>query len=118
MAKLEDLKQNMTIRGVLPDSLVTVVNVDRVGDFAITITYRDAGAISGAKCCIATGSDARDTGRRRSLGYDGMDTSPSCERGYRIKLAYLFDPYWQFTLHGEPLPHQITAVYGEMIPRT
>ena len=37
---------------------------------------------------------------------------------YRIRLAHLFDPY--LAIHSSritPLPHQITAVYGEMLPR-
>ena len=36
----------------------------------------------------------------------------------RIRLAHLFDPY--LAIHSaliEPLPHQIAAVYGEMLPR-
>ena len=37
---------------------------------------------------------------------------------YRIRLAHLFDPYLAIhTSRIEPLPHQITAVYGEMLPR-
>ena len=37
---------------------------------------------------------------------------------YRIKLAHLFDPYLAVhTSMVEPLPHQITAVYGEMLTR-
>src|SRR5213076_1303391 len=37
---------------------------------------------------------------------------------YRIHLAYLFDPLLAVhTSLVEPLPHQITAVYGEMLPR-
>jgi hypothetical protein len=36
----------------------------------------------------------------------------------RIKLAYLFDLYLAVhTSRIEPLPHQITAVYGEMLGR-
>jgi SNF2 family DNA or RNA helicase len=36
----------------------------------------------------------------------------------RIDLAYLFDPYLAVsTALVEPLPHQITAVYEEMLPR-
>ena len=36
----------------------------------------------------------------------------------RIRLAYLFDPYLAIhTSRVEPLPHQITAVYGEMLRR-
>jgi type I site-specific restriction endonuclease len=37
---------------------------------------------------------------------------------YRIRLAYLFDPYLAVSASQiEALPHQITAVYGEMLPR-
>ena len=37
---------------------------------------------------------------------------------HRIRLAHLFDPYLAIhTSRVEPLPHQITAVYGEMLPR-
>ena len=38
--------------------------------------------------------------------------------GYRIHLAHLFDPLLAVhTSLVEPLPHQITAVYDEMLPR-
>jgi superfamily II DNA or RNA helicase len=37
---------------------------------------------------------------------------------YRIRLAYLFDPYLAVSASQiEALPHQITAVYGEMLTR-
>ena len=37
---------------------------------------------------------------------------------HRIRLAHLFDPLLAVhTSLVEPLPHQITAVYGEMLPR-
>ena len=41
-----------------------------------------------------------------------------CSEAYRIKLAHLFDPYLAVhTSAIEPLPHQISAVYEEMLPR-
>ena len=37
---------------------------------------------------------------------------------YRIRLAHLFDPYLAVSASQiEALPHQITAVYAEMLPR-
>ena len=37
---------------------------------------------------------------------------------YRIRLAHLLDPYLAVSASQiEALPHQITAVYGEMLPR-
>ncbi len=38
---------------------------------------------------------------------------------FRIRRASLFDPFWAArTSAVEPTPHQISAVYGEMLPRT
>ena len=56
-------------------------------------------------------------GPRRSFDADGRLLRLVAE-AERIRLAHLFDPY--LAVHAsriEPLPHQITAVYGEMLPR-
>ncbi len=42
MAQLEQLTRGAMVRGILPDALVTVVDVQWHGDVAITLTYRDA----------------------------------------------------------------------------
>ena len=43
--------------------------------------------------------------------------TPASE-AYRLRLAHLFDPYLAISASRiEALPHQITAVYGEMLPR-
>jgi len=39
MAKLEDITRGATIKGVLPDGLVTVVDVKWIGSVAIELTY-------------------------------------------------------------------------------
>lgn len=52
-----------------------------------------------------------------NLDVDGHQLRLAAE-AYRINLTYLFDP--RLAVHTsiiEPLPHQITAVYGEMLPR-
>jgi len=41
--KLEDLKPQLTLRGVLPDVAVTVVNVQWFGSDALELTYKDPG---------------------------------------------------------------------------
>jgi hypothetical protein len=41
--KLEDLRPNAAVRGVLADGLVTVVNVQWYGSDALELTYEDAG---------------------------------------------------------------------------
>ena len=42
MARLEDLKRGATIKGVLPDQNVTVVDVKWHGSEVIELTYKDA----------------------------------------------------------------------------
>ena len=42
MAALEDLKPNSSVRGVLPNAIVTVVSVQWFGSGAIELTYKDA----------------------------------------------------------------------------
>ena len=41
MARLEDLQPQASVRGILPDSLVTVVNVQWFGSEALELTYKD-----------------------------------------------------------------------------
>jgi hypothetical protein len=40
MSKLEDLTPNAAVRGILPDGLVTVVNVQWFGSEALELTYK------------------------------------------------------------------------------
>ena len=42
MSRLEDLRPNAAIRGILPDGLVTVVNVQWFGTEALELTYKTA----------------------------------------------------------------------------
>ena len=42
MAALEDLRPSASIRGIAPDGLVTVVNVEWYGSDALELTYKDA----------------------------------------------------------------------------
>ena len=51
--------------------------------------------------------------------FDGdADRLRLVSEAYRIHLAHLFDPYLAVhTSAIEPLPHQISAVYQEMLPR-
>ena len=58
-----------------------------------------------------------ETGRPWSFDGDGKLFRLVSE-AHRINLAYLFDPLLAVhTSMVDPLPHQITAVYGEMLPR-
>src|SRR5574337_1066880 len=118
--KLEDLQPTAAVRGILPDALVTVVNVQWFGSEAIELTYKDpAGRV--ANELLYRHDEARievvEKGRPWSFDGDGALFRLVSE-AHRIRLAHLFDPVLAVhTSVVEPLPHQITGVYDAMLPR-
>jgi hypothetical protein len=61
-----------------------------------------------------SGFELLEAGRSYAFDADGGLLRLASE-AYRIRLAYLFDPYLAVSASQiEALPHQITAVYGEM----
>src|SRR5215470_12704248 len=120
MSKLETLQPNSTVRGILPDCLVTVVNIQWFGSSAIELTYKTpAGKV--ANELLYRHDEARieivELGRPWSFDGDGAAFRLVSE-AHRIRLAHLFDPVLAVhTSMVEPLPHQITAVYDAMLPR-
>jgi hypothetical protein len=47
MARLEDLRKGASVRGILADCLVAVVDVKWYGSAAIELTYKDSGGKPG-----------------------------------------------------------------------
>src|SRR3954467_4049275 len=118
--KLDDLRPNAVVRGIMPDALVMVVNVQWFGSEALELTYKTA-AGRVANELLYRHDEPRievvEQGRPWSFDGDGALFRLVSE-AHRIRLAHLFDP--MLAVHTslvEPLPHQITAVYGEMLPR-
>src|SRR3989442_1614494 len=120
MSKLEELQPTASLRGILPDALVTVVNVQWFGSEALELTYKDpAGRV--ANQLLYRHDESRlevvEQVRRWSFAGDGAPFRLVSE-AHRIRLAHLFDPVLAVhTAMVEPLPHQITAVYDSMLPR-
>src|SRR3989449_9922734 len=120
MSKLEDLRPNAAVRGILPDALVTVVSVEWHGSDALTLVYRGPdGRV--AEEILYRHDEQRleivEAGRPWSFDGDGALYRLVAE-AHRIRLAHLFDPVLAVhTTLVEPLPHQITAVYEAMLPR-
>src|SRR3990170_4389251 len=112
MIKLEDLQPNATIRGILPDTLVTVSSVQWFGSEALEITYKDpSGRV--ANQLLYRHDESRlevvEAGRPWSFDGDGALFRLVSE-AHRIRLAHLFDPVLAVhTSLVEPLPHQITG---------
>src|SRR5512136_2179205 len=120
MAKLEELQPNASVRGILPDTAVSVVTVQWFGSEALELTYKDpAGRV--ANQLLYRHDEPRleivEVGRPWSFDGDGALFRLVSE-AHRIRLAYLFDPVLAVhTSLVDPLPHQITAVYEAMLPR-
>ncbi|MEI6415688.1 MAG: helicase-related protein, partial [Pseudomonadota bacterium] len=117
---LEDLQPDAIVRGILPDALVTVVSVAWHGSNALTLVYRSPNGRV-ADEILYRHDESRleivEAGRPWSFDGDGALFRLVSE-AHRIRLAHLFDPV--LAIHTsliDPLPHQITAVYEEMLPR-
>ena len=120
MSKLEELQPNAAVRGILPDSLVTVVTTQWFGSEALELTYKAPdGKV--ANQLLYRHDESRlevvEQGRPWSFDGDGALFRLVSE-AHRIRLAHLFDPVLAVhTSLVDPLPHQITAVYEAMLPR-
>ena len=120
MARLEELKPDAVVKGILPDGLVTVVNVKWIGDVAIELTYKDSRGNLGNELIYRDREadlEILKSARPWSFNADS-DLFRLVSEARRIRLAYLFDPLLAVhTSLVDPLPHQITAVYEDMLPR-
>lgn len=120
MLKLEDIKKDAQIRGIQADDIVRVVQVEPVGDSALTVYYKDAEGRLNEQMLFRS-DEARlelaRAGRPWSFNAPGESFKLGLE-ALRIRLAHLFDPMMAVhTSNVEPLPHQISAVYEAMLPR-
>ena len=120
MSTLEEIKPGARVCGILPGRPVEVMSVERIGNQAINVVYRNQDD-SAAEITLY-----RDDEHRLEIAARGRDWSFDADGGKlrlvteasRIKLAHFFDPYLAIhTSLVDPLPHQIEAVYGEMMSR-
>jgi SNF2 family DNA or RNA helicase len=120
VSRLEELTPNASVRGILPNGLATVVNVQWHGSAVLELTYKTPeGKV--ANELLYRHDEPRieivEQGRPWSFDGDGALFRLVSE-AQRIKLAHLFDPVLAVhTSVVRPLPHQITAVYESMLPR-
>jgi len=118
--KLEDVKPGARLTGLVPDGAIEVIAATWVGSDTLTAICRSAaGGI--IERTLFRDDEARlalaETGRNWSFEADG-ELLRLVTEATRIQLAHHFDPYLAIhTSRVIPLPHQISAVYGEMLPR-
>lgn len=120
MARLEDLTVGSVVEGLLPGEPITVVSTRWYGTASIEVFYKTHQGTTGSQILYRE-EEPSLTVLEKSLPWS-FDVPGEKLRlvseAYRINLAHLFDPYLAVhTSSIEPLPHQISAVYEEMLPR-
>lgn len=118
---LEQLVPGARATGVAGDYAVDVVSVRWFGANFIELTYRhDHGGTGQAVLGRDHETRIRLEQRGRTHAFDGdAEAWRLAAEGLRIRYAALFDPMLAVASSDmDPLPHQITAVYGELLPRT
>lgn len=120
MAKLEEITVGSSVLGIAGNEPVSIVAVQWYGTNVIEITYKNSKGVPGTQLLYRDdegGIIVQDNSLPWSFDADGGQMRLASE-AYRISLAHLFDPYLAVhTSSVEPLPHQISAVYQEMLPR-
>jgi len=120
MARLEDITVGASVVGIAGNEPINVVAVKWYGNAVLEVTFKDIrGQLSNQLLY-------REDEERLSVGENGLPWSFDADanllrlssEAYRINLAHIFDPYLAVhTSSVEPLPHQISAVYQEMLSR-
>ena len=119
MTRLEDITVGTSVSGLVSESVI-IVAVKWYGETAVEVTFKDAvGQLSNQ---ILYRDDEERIIIKRDAPSCSFDADANLLRlvseAYRINLAHIFDPYLAVhTSEIDPLPHQITAVYQEMLPR-
>ncbi|HUY05087.1 MAG TPA: helicase-related protein [Rhodocyclaceae bacterium] len=119
MIPFESIQPGARLRGLDATAIAELVQVARFGADAVNVVYRVNGRV-GERLIYRgeeTGFELVEEGRTYAFDADGGLLRLASE-AYRLRLAHLFDPYLAISASQiEALPHQITAVYGEMLPR-
>ncbi len=117
--KLEDLKTDSQVLGIVGKEAVKIISSQMMGD-ACQVVFRDSvGNINSQILFRDAESLLEITNKGRNWSFDGNgENFRIVSEAERIRLAYLFDPYVAVSSSSiEPLPHQISAVYEHMLPR-
>lgn len=120
MLKLEEIKKDAQIRGIIEGQVVRVVTVEPIGEHALTVYYKDnQGSLAERMLFRSDETNLAMATAERPWSFDapGREFKLGLE-AYRISQAALFDPMMAVNMANvDPLPHQISAVYEYMLPK-
>lgn len=118
--RLEELVPGIRVRGLVPEQVVTLIDVQSHGSDVVEVVYKDPSGRVGNQILFQHQAERLEPVQpdtQWSFQADGARFRLAVE-ALRIRLAHLFDPL--LAVHTsliEPLPHQIAAVYGIMLKR-
>ena len=119
MLALDKVVAGAKIRWLAGPAVVEVVRVEWIGSDTLNVVYRSNDGPAEVLLYREAEPRLELVQASRAFSFDGDgEAFRVASEAQRIRLAHLFDPY--LAVHSsliEPLPHQITAVYGEMLPR-
>src|SRR5258708_13890072 len=94
MMRLEDLHPNTAVRGVLPDQIVTVINVQWFGSLALELTYKaPSGRVANELLYRHDENRLEGVEYGRPWSFDGDGHFFRLVfRAHPIRLAHLFSP--------------------------
>jgi hypothetical protein len=119
--RLGEIHTGLSLTGIEPAAVVSVVATVPLGEDALQLLYRTPSGVMQERMLGRADEDSitLDTAERPfSFDGDGTAFQLACE-AKRIDLAFLFDPMMAVhTSNVEPLPHQITAAYESLLPRS
>ncbi len=118
--QLEELKPGLRIDGLIPAEVITVIAAQWHGTDALELTYKNSAGGLGQQVVFRKDQDKLSIAQSGSRAFDAAASDfKLVAEAQRISLAGLFDPMLAVaTSDVQPLPHQIRAVYGELLPRT
>jgi hypothetical protein len=120
VVKLEKLSKGASVLGLVVDGPATIVDVQWIGTNVVEAFFK--GPKGKVENRLLYREDEQSLELEKTGAFWAFDSDGSLFRlaseAQRIQLAHLFDPV--LAVHSsdvEPLPHQILAVYAEMLPR-
>ena len=106
------------MRGLVAAGDVSIVAVEPHGDAIVNVVFRDADGHIGDRLLTAEQALQVSVAQGRRWTFDGDPHGfKLASEARRIQLAHLFDPFSAVAASTiQPLPHQIDAVYGRLLP--
>jgi len=119
MVRLEEIVPGSRVRGIASRDFVEILAARSFGPDAVEVTYKGNGTVDQTVLYRSSEVELELASPTRRFAFDGDGhLLRLASEALRIRLAHLFDPFVAVrSSQIEALPHQLTAVYGEMLPR-